>query len=70
MSFDNLAIQQLQIERLLTKDAWSRLYMGDDFEYTMYIDAVNQVYAPSSTSQDRTPFDIGLLGYFNNNKTN
>lgn len=70
MSFDNLAIQQLQIERLLTKDAWSRLYMGDDFEYTMYIDAVNQVYAPSSTSQYRTPFDIGLLGYFNNNKTN
>ncbi len=64
MSFDNLAIQQLQIERLLTEDAWAKLYMGDDFEYTMYIDAVNRMYAPSSTSKDRTPMDIGLIEYF------
>jgi hypothetical protein len=64
VSFDNLAIQQLRIERLLTKDAWSRLYMGDDFEYTMYIDAVDQMFAPSSTSQDRIPLDVGIIKYF------
>jgi len=68
MSFDNLAIQQLQIERLLTKDAWARLYMGDDFEYTMYIDAVTGEFAPSSTSHNRTPMDVGLLNYFSNKK--
>ncbi len=64
MSFDNLAIKQLQIERLLTEDAWARLYMGDDFEFTMYIDAVTGTFAPSSTSKNRVPMGISLLEYF------
>jgi hypothetical protein len=65
LSFDNLAIEQLAVERLLTRDAWNRLYMGDDFQFTMYIDAVKQQYAPTSRSSDRVAFaDCGLLGYF------
>jgi hypothetical protein len=65
LSFDNLAIEQLAVERLLTRDAWNRLYMGDDFQFTMYIDAVKQQYAPTSRSSDRVSFaDCGLLGYF------
>lgn len=65
LSFDNLAIEQLNVERLLTRDAWSRLYMGDDFQFTMYIDAVKQHYAPTSRSSDRVAFaDCGLLEYF------
>lgn len=65
LSFDNLAIEQLAVERLLTREAWSRLYMGDDFQFTMYIDAVKQQFAPTSRSDDRTSFtEFGLLEFF------
>lgn len=40
--------------------------MGDDFKYTMYIDAVNEQYAPTSRSNDRKLFsELTLLEYFN-----
>ena len=39
--------------------------MGDDFCFTMYIDAVKQEYAPTSRSKDRISFnDCSLLEYF------
>lgn len=67
LSFDNLAIKQMNLQRYFTKEAWSTFYMGDDFVFTQYIDAVNQQYAPSSTSDNRVSFnDSDLLGYFQN----
>jgi len=50
-SFDNLALEQLRIRELIGEDAWSKYYMGNDGEYTMYIDAVKMEYAISSTSE-------------------
>lgn len=50
VSFDNLAIQQLNVKRLVDDKKWDSLYMGDDGQYTMYIDLVKQQYAVSSTS--------------------
>lgn len=39
--------------------------MGDDFSFTMYIDAVEQFYAPTSRSENRTSFkDCSLLEFF------
>jgi hypothetical protein len=39
--------------------------MGGDFVFTMYIDAVEQQYAPTSRSTERISFDrFGLLDYF------
>jgi hypothetical protein len=65
LSFDNLAISQLQIKRLFTDDGWGKFYMGGDFVFTMYIDAVEQQYAPTSRSTERISFDrFGLLDYF------
>lgn len=65
LSFDNLAIEQLNVKRLFTKEGWDRFYMGDDFCFTMYIDAVKQQYAPTSRSKERQPFnDYSLLEYF------
>lgn len=66
MSFDNLAIEQLKVEKFLTKDAWEAFYMGDDFTFTMYIDAVKQEFAPTSrTNKGRNSFsDCSLLEYF------
>lgn len=65
VSFDNLAIKQLDLRRYFTDAAWGRFYMGDDFVFTMYIDAVNRQFAPSSTSTDRVSFDdFSLLEFF------
>lgn len=65
LSFDNLALEQLNIKRFLTEQQWSKFYMGDDFTYTMYIDAVKQEFAPTSRSKDRKNFsEYTLLEYF------
>lgn len=69
LSFDNLAIEQLKVKRLFTHDGWDKFYMGDDFCFTMYIDAVKQQYAPTSRSNKRTSFnDCSLIEYFVNNR--
>lgn len=56
LSFDNLAIKQLDIKSLMSKEKWEEFYMGDDGSFTMYIDLVEQKYAQSSTSVER--FDL------------
>lgn len=69
LSFDNLAIKQLNLKSFFTKEGWDRFYMGDDFVYTMYVDAVNQEYAPTSRSKNRSLFsECSLLEYFKINK--
>lgn len=65
LSFDNLAIEQLNVKRLFTIEGWERFYMGDDFCFTMYIDAVKQEFAPTSRSSNRKSFnEYSLTGYF------
>ncbi len=53
ISFDNLAIRQLEVKRLMSKSDWNNFYMGDDGQYTMYIDMVKKEFASSSTSTNR-----------------
>ena len=57
VSFDNLALKQLEAKRLLTEDEWNEFFMGDDGSHTMYIDCINKQYARSSTApiEDRKP---------------
>jgi hypothetical protein len=70
ISFDNLAIEQLNVRSLFTKEGWDRFYMGDDFCFTMYIDAVKQEYAPTSRSSTRVSFKkCSLLEYFTKYRT-
>lgn len=56
VSFDNLAIKQLDVQSILSKEQWDQFYMGDDGQFTMYIDMVNKEFADSSTSVLR--FDL------------
>ena len=56
ISFDNLAIKQLEPSRLLSEEEYDQFYMGDDGSHTMYVDCVNKKFAVSSTSE--TTFDI------------
>lgn len=53
VSFDNLALEQLQVKRLMSDQEWDRFYMGDDGQFTMYIDLVSRSYAKNSTSKHR-----------------
>ena len=53
VSFDNLAIEQLDVRRLMSDKEWEEFYMGDDGNFTYYIDMVEQKFAKSST----TPMD-------------
>ena len=56
VSFDNLALEQLEVKRLLTEDEWNEFYMGNDGKFTMYIDLVKEQFALCSVSEER--FDL------------
>lgn len=57
IAFDNLAIQQLKMKSKIDSEIWDSVYMGDDGQFTMYIDLVNKQFAQSSTSLSR--YEIG-----------
>lgn len=57
ISFDNLAIEQLNIKELMSDEEWQKFYMGDDGQFTFYIDLVEGKFAKNSLSSER--FDIG-----------
>jgi organic radical activating enzyme len=63
-SFDNLAIEQLELKRLFNQRAWDTFYMGDDGKHTMYIDLVKREYASSSTSLVRHPLSNDIKDMF------
>lgn len=49
ISFDNLAIEQLNVKHIMSDDEWDQFYMGDDADFTFYIDMVNRTFAKNST---------------------
>lgn len=55
VSFDNLAIEQLDVKELLSESEWNEFYMGDDGQFTFYIDMVKNEYAKNSLSTERFP---------------
>ena len=50
LSFDNLAIEQLNVKNLMTQEQWNEFYMGDDGQFTMYIDMVTETFAKNSVA--------------------
>ena len=56
ISFDNLALEQLNVNRLMSKEEWDAFYMGGDGQFTMFIDLVKNEFAQSSTSNTRYEF--------------
>ena len=63
ISFDNLALQQLDVKRLLSEDEWNEFYMGDDgingelTSASMYVDLVKNEFARNSVSVNRCPLE-------------
>ena len=62
VSFDNLAIEQLNIKRFFTQENWEIFNQG---EHSFYINAVNQTFAPSSRSSDAINWNnVSIKEYF------
>ena len=62
MSFDNLALDQLDVKKVLfnnNEERWSQFYMGNDGGFTMYIDTVAGKYAKNSCMSEEERYDIG-----------
>ena len=58
VSFDNLAIEELSVKRLLSENEWNEFYMGDDGTMTYYIDMVERKFARSSTADFDKRYDL------------
>ena len=65
VSFDNLAIEQLNPGRLLTKEQYDEFYMGDDGNFTLFVDSVNKNFGVSSTAKERFPIADNIIEMFN-----
>lgn len=65
ISFDNLALSQLEVKKLVSDKDWEKMYMGDDGEASMYIDLVNNQCARSSTSKIRYDLENNIIDMFN-----
>lgn len=55
ISFDNLAIKQLDVKRLMSDEDWQEFYMGDDGGFTFYIDLVDEKFGRNSLATVRYP---------------
>lgn len=64
VSFDNLAIEQLKPSRLLSKEQYDEFYMGDDGNFTLFIDSVNKNFGVSSTAKERFPMKDNIIDMF------
>jgi len=53
LSFDNLGIKQMKLERFFDKEQWNQFYMGDDGKFTLFVDLVKLEYCKSSTTPIR-----------------
>jgi hypothetical protein len=65
VSFDNLAIEQLDLKNKIKKETFEKYYMGDDGNFTMYIDLINCEFASSSISTNRYKLLDDIKSMFN-----
>lgn len=67
LSFDNLALEQGQVKAQVKEEVWNQYYMGEDGAFSMYVDAVKQQWAVTSTTprEQRVSWaDVDMLGFF------
>lgn len=75
VSFDNLAISQLDVKRLMSEEDWEVFYMGDDgrdgelSSASMYVDAVVGQFAKNSCSTERFSVTNNIVEMFQFLKT-
>lgn len=65
VSFDNLAIKQLHVQEHMPEKQWDEFYMGDDGNYTFYIDMVDGTFGRNSLATERYPIMDNIDDMFN-----
>lgn len=65
VSFDNLAIEQLELQKQINPKVWEEFYMGDDGKHTMYVDLVKQTFSKNSLSEERFDLMSNIEDMFN-----
>lgn len=50
VSFDNLALENLDVRLAVSEEDWARHYMGNDGDFTFFINLVDGYFAKNSTS--------------------
>ena len=68
LSFDNLALEQGQVKAQVREEVWNQYYMGEDGAFSMYVDAVKQQWAVTSTTPLAARVNwrsVDMLGFFN-----
>lgn len=63
LSFDNLALEQLNVKRLFTQHNRDWKYMWDEWTFTMYIDAVKKQYWIASSLPQRWELNNIILNF-------
>ena len=58
ISFDNLAIEQLDVKRLVSDEDWEEFYMGDDGTITFYLDLVEGTFGKNSLATEDKRYPI------------
>lgn len=57
VSFDNLALEQLNVKRFLLEDEWNEFYGGDDGTFTYFLNLVHNYFAKNSLSDVHYPIN-------------
>ena len=65
VSFDNLAIEQLELQKQINPKVWEEFYMGDDGKHTMYVDLVKQTFSKNSLSEEGFELMSNIEDMFN-----
>lgn len=60
VSFDNLAIEQLDVKRLMSEEEWEEFYQGDEGTSTFFINLVQGYFAMNSLSPNHYPIKEGM----------
>lgn len=65
VEFDNLALEQLDVQSMVSEDLWNSYYMGDDGDFTFFINLVGGYFAENSTSPIHYPLMDDVVDMFN-----
>ena len=65
VEFDNLALEQLDVRSMVSEDLWNSHYMGDDGDFTFFINLVGNYFAENSTSTIHYPLMDDVVDMFN-----
>lgn len=58
VSFDNLAIKQLNVQKHLPEEQWDEFYMGDDGNFTFFLDMVEGKFSKNSIALEDERYPI------------